>query len=557
VLRRAIPIFDWLPSYSRADLTGDVVAGLTGAAVLIPQSMAYATIAGLPPVVGLYASVVPLLVYTVFGRSAQIAIGPLASISIVSAVAVGHLAGHNPARFIELSAALAILVGLVHVFFGVARLGFLMRFVSEPVMTGFLAAVGVLLITTQLGPMTGVSVSTNGRALQVLSDWAHQADQTSVLTASLAIGTIALLWFAQRWKRLPSALILVMVATALSAAIGLHDHGVAILGHVPGGLPSPRVPSFRGADIGRLIPAALAITFISILESIGIEKKYASRRHERVDTDQEATAIGLANVSAGLFQGMVVTGAISRSAILDEAGARTPLAGTVSVAAVVPVLLFATGLIQDLPVPVLAGIVVVAVVPFINIAEARRLWRVQQRVDFWVLIAAFVTSLVLGIEVGIALAAALSLGMIIYRVTRLSLPELGRVPETDHLVEVGHHPEALTYPGVAILRVNSSLYFTNAEVVEDWLRNLPRERSKLHTVVLDASGLDHLDATADHALRTIAAEYRDSGIDLVVVNINDEVRRVMDASGLSDLVGAERFFATDREAIAYLERHRK
>jgi sulfate permease, SulP family len=553
VIRRLVPALTWLPRYRRSDLPGDLVAGLTAAAILIPQSMAYATIAGLPPVVGLYASVVPLVVYAMFGRSAQLGVGPLASISIFSAVAVGAVAHHDAARFIALSATMALLVGLLHVFVGAARLGFVLRFLAEPVMTGFLAAIGILIIATQLAPMTGVSVPTTGRVDDIVRHWVDVAGHTSLW--SLGLGLVALgllLLLGRRWPRLPMPLLLVIVAIGGSAALGLQAHGVHVVGPVPSGLAGPRFPPFGSQDLLRLLPAAAAITVVSILESLGVARQYAERHGVELDANQEIAALGLANVAAGCFQGMVVTGAITRSSILEESGARTPLAGVVSAGAVLPILLFAAGSFRDLPLPVLAAIVIVAVLPFVNIAVARRLWHVQ-RSDFWLLVLAFAGSLALGIELGIALAAAVSVAAIVYRVTRPTVPELGRIPGTDYFLERAHHPDAATYPGTMIVRLNASLYFVNAEAVEQILRHLEARR-QLHTVVLDASGVDHLDTTADHMLRKLATEYATDGVELFVVNVADGVRQVMDASGFAALIGDDHFFATDTDAVAQLER---
>lgn len=544
---------EWLPRYRRELLRGDIVAGLTGAAILVPQSMAYATIAGLPPIVGLYASVVPLLVYAVFGRSGQLGVGPLASISILSAVAVGAQAHHDAARFVALSATLAVLVGLVHVAIGVGRLGFVMRFLSEPVLSGFLAAVGVLLISTQLGPMTGVPLHpTSSRVDTIVSHWIDGLGHLSVSSVVLSVVAIGLLVAARRWRRLPAPLLLVVVATSASAALGLVHHGIAVVGRVPNGLAAPKAPPLSPHLLGALLPGALAITLVSILESLALAREYADRHGVTLDTDQEIAALGLANVSAGFFQGMVVTGAITRSSILEESGARTPLAGVVSAAVVAPVLLFAAGSIRDLPTPVLAVIVVVAVAPFVNVGELRRLWRVQ-RADAAVMLLAFAASLAVGIELGVAVAAVTSVALIVYRVTRPRIPELGRLPGTDYFLERDRHPEARTYPGTIVLRVNSSLYFTNAETLEARLRGLEATRPGLHTVVLDASGVDHLDSTGDHALRKLAVEYGRRGIELHLVNVDDEVRAVMDASGFSALVGADHFHATDVDALAALE----
>ena len=551
-VRQWVSVLDWLPNYRRADLPGDLMAGVTGAAVLVPQSMAYAQIAHLPPVVGLYASVVPILVYAVLGRVPQLGVGPLASISILSAVGVAKLAPDTTMKFVTLSAALAIIAGLVHLGIGLARLGFLIRFLSEPVMTGFLAGLSVLLISTQLGAITGTPITTtSAKAYDVVTNWVNGLDKFSLTTAALGVVSIVVLLVAKRWRRFPSALGLI-VATSLAVVVfNLDQHGIAIVGKVASGLALPKNPLPSLHDIGALIPTAFAITLISVLEAMTLAKEFADKHGYEIDANQEIAALGASNVAAGFFQGMVVTSAITRSTILDEAGARTQLSGVISAVVVAVLVMFATGSFRYIPICVLGAVVIVAVLPFIKIGEARRLWRVQ-RADFWVMVLAFVGTLVLGLEVGVVLAVATSVALIVYRVSRPRIPELGRLPNTDAFVELARHPQAETYPGTVIVRMEASLYFSNADVLGNRLRLLQRTRPELHTIVLDASGVNHLDATADHELRKLAARFQDQGIVLLLVNVDDDVRTVMEASGLVELLGDECFFATDADAAAHL-----
>jgi SulP family sulfate permease len=552
VLRRWLPVLDWLPHYRRADRPGDLVAGLTGAAILVPQSMAYAQIARLPPVVGLYASVVPLLVYAIFGRSRQLSVGPLASISILSAVGVAKLAPEGTQQFVALAATLALLVGIVHISIGLLRLGFVMRFLSEPVMTGFLAAVGILLICTQLGPLTGVSVPNSSRAYEIVGNWLDVVGDTSLATLALGVSCIVLLLAVRKYRRFPSALVLVVVATSVSAVADFSEHGIAVVGPVPSGLAGPQFPVWNWHDVGVLLPTAFAITLISVLESLALGREYADEHGYEIETNQEITALGASNAAAGLFQGMVVTGAITRSSILDAAGSRTQLSGALSALVVAPLLVFGTSLFRDIPIAVLSAIVVVAVLPFVKVREARRLWRVQ-RADFWVMMLSFVGTLALGLEIGVLLAVVVSVVLIVYRVTRPHIPELGRIPDTDYFLELGRHPDARSYPGIVVLRPDASLYFTNAETFDLRMRKLEADRPELHTVVLDASGVDHLDATADHQLRKIATRLQQRHTRLILVNVIDGVRAVLDASGFTDLVGEDAFFATDADATAHLD----
>ncbi len=547
-LARAIPILDWLPRYRRDDLRGDVVAGLTGAAILVPQSMAYATIAGLPPIVGLYASVVPVLVYALLGSSPQLSVGPLATISIIAAVALAKLAPTGSPEYVAFAASLALLVGGIHIALGLTRLGFLVRFLSEPVMTGFVAAVGVIIITTQLGPLFGYSVPTEALPVETLANWAERLDQTSATTLAMALPTLAVLLVLRRRKRLPSALIAVVVWSLLALVFDLGDHGIALVGQVPEGLAGPEWPPFTWEVVRVLIPAALAITFVGFVESIAIEREYGAEHGYRVDANHELVALGAANASAGVFQGMIVTGAVTRSSIIDAAGARTQLSGVITALVVAPLLIFWTDAFEYIPVGILAVIVIAAVVGFVHVNEARRLWRVH-RPDFWLLMGSFLSAVALGLEFGVLVAVAVSIAAIVYHATNPRIPELGRLPGTHAFVELARHPGAETFPGVAVLRPESPLYFTNAPTVERRLR-AALEREGTHTLVVDASGVDQIDTTADHMLRELVGNHRARGVTFVFVTVHDDVRDVMDASGLTELVGAENFVASDQDAVA-------
>jgi sulfate permease, SulP family len=490
----------------------------------------------------------------VLGRVPQLGVGPLASVSILSAVGVAKLAPDTTIKFITLSATLAIIAGVVHLVIGLARLGFLIRFLSEPVMTGFLAALAVLLIATQLGALTGTHIpGTSTRAYEVINGWIKGLDAASLTSAAFGAVAVVILLVARRWRTLPSALVLIVVSSVAVVVLGLDSHGVAIVGKVPSGLALPKNPISSLHDVGVLLPTAFAITLISVLEAMSLAREFADKHGYEIDADQEIAALGASNVSAGLFQGMVVTSAITRSTILDDAGARTQLSGVVSAAAVALLVMFGTGAFRYIPICVLGAIVIVAVLPFIKIGEARRLWRVQ-RADFWVMLLAFAGTLFIGLEPGILLAVATSVALIVYRVSRPHIPELGRLAGSDAFVELARHPDAERYPGTAIVRVEAALYFSNADVLASRLRGLQRDRAGLRTIVLDASGVNHLDSTADHRLRKLVARFQEHGIALLLVNVDDDVRGVMERSGLADLIGRDRFFPTDADAVAHLDR---
>lgn len=542
-------MLEWVRGYRRADLVPDAVAGLTGATILVPQSMAYASIAGLPPVVGLYASVVPVLAYAVFGRSRQLSVGPLATISIIGAVALAKLAPAGSPRYVTYAATLALLVGVIHLGLGLGRLGFLMRFLSEPLMAGFISAVGVIIVTTQLGPLFGFSVPQESLAAETFFEWAKRLDQVDGGTLAIGIATIVILLLARRRPRIPTALAVVIAGSLAVLAFGLDGQGIAVVGHVPSGLAGPEVPPLDWDVVRTLLPAAFAITFVGFLESIALTREYAREHHYDVTTDGELVALGVANASAGLFQGMIVTGAVTRSSIVDAAGARTQFSGVVTALVVAPLLVFVPDVFSDIPIAVLAGIVIAAVISFVKVGEAKRLWRVK-RSDFWIMMLSFASTIALGLEFGVLLTTVASLVLIIYRVTRPRIPELGRLPGTDAFVELARHPAAETFPGAVIVRPEAPLVYTSAESIEHRLEELDPD---VHTVVLDASGINHVDATGDHVLRTVTERLHDRGVRLLLVNVHDDVRDVLDASGFSELLGVDCYFATDEDAVAHLE----
>ena len=403
---------------------------------------------------------------------------------------------------------------------GVGRLGFLIRFLSEPVMTGFLGGVAVLLIATQLGRSPGSpSQEPTGVPLEVIRDWIEHAETADGLSIAMGVGATALILATRRWRLFPTTLLVVVAGSVLVAAFDLDEHGVAVVGEVPSGLALPEVPPWAWEEIRVLLPTAFAITLVSVLESIALGREFAEEHDRELDTNREIAALGASNVAAGFFQGMVVTSAVSRSTIIDESGARTQLSGALCAVIVAPLLMFGTVTFQYIPLPALAAVVIAAVISLVNVGEARRLWRVQ-RADFWVMAVAFAGVLVLGLEPGVLVAVGLSLVVVMYRVTR---PRV-------HVERDGT---------VAVVHFEGPLFYANAERLQLQLRSLLAASPAPRTVVLDASGIDDIDTTADHMLRKVAARYRDQGVELRLAEVKDEVRAVLDRSGFTDLVGTD------------------
>jgi SulP family sulfate permease len=513
--------------------------------------MAYVKLAGLPPVVGLYAAAVPALAYAVFGQSPQMSIGPLTTISLITAVTLRHLADPGSSEYIGLAATMAIVVGLVYLVLGLGRLGFIVRFISEPVLDGFLSGVAILLIVTQLGPLFGFDVPTQPRAYQDVWEWLRRLDETSLATLAVSVVTLTAMLIGRRWRRFPSTLAVVAVASVAAWLFDFAAHGIALVGPVPSGLAAPDVPPLDLDDMARMVPGALAIVLIGFLEALTVTREYAEKHGYRVDANRELVAYGATNVTAGLFQGLPVTSAISRTAVAEESNVRTNLAGVIAAGIVVLALVAVSGAFQYIPDAVLAAVIIVAVLGLIKVAEARRLWRVK-RSDFWLMTVSFAGTLTIGVEFGVLIAAALSLVLVVARAARPPVTRLGRQPGSDFFVDVDRDG-IIDDERVLIVRVDGPLFFANADPVHEHLTELGSAKRPLRAVVFDASGVDDLDATADHRLRKLATRWQREGTTLLMVNVNARVRDVMNRSGLADLVGTDHFFATDADAIAHLD----
>jgi SulP family sulfate permease len=552
--RRLFPGFQSLPGYSRKIFTGDLAAGLTVGAVLIPQGMAYALLAGLPPEAGLYAAVLPLVAYALLGGSRQLGIGPTAISSLLVAAGVAPLARGDVDVYVGLAASLAIVVGLMRIAMGLGRLGFVVNFLSRPVLSGFTSAAALIIAVSQLKHLLGIPLRQSEHIHVVLSDAIrHLGD---VHFSTLAIGTVGflLLWALRRWRPAwPWALFVVMAATAVVAALGLDGRGVKVVGEIPRGLPSFSVPRTELGQIEALLPTAIAITMLGFVESIAIAKVFAHRHGYKIRPNQELVAIGVATVAAGVSHGYPVSGSFSRTAVNASTGARTQLAGVISAAVVALTLVVLTPLFRPLPNAVLASVVFMAVAGLVDVAEARRLYRVK-RSDFHLLVLCFVSTLFLGIQLGILISVVASLLVVLRQTTRPHTAILGRIPGTAAFRNVERSPEAVTTEGVVVLRVDAPLYFANAEFLKEELRRVEaRQHGRMRVLVLDASSVNDIDSSADQALQEIADDYAARGLDLYLANVKGLILDVMRRSGFYERLGPDRFFLSTEEAVRQAE----
>lgn len=543
-----VPPLRWLRGYDRSTLRADVVAGVTVAVMLVPQSMAYAALAGMPPVTGLYASVVPVAVYALLGTSRQLAVGPVALVSLLTASALAPLAGGDSGTYVALAAALALLAGAMQVVMGALRLGVLVNFLSQSVVSGFTSAAAVIIALTQIGDLLGIDTERSTTAIGALRALAASPGTPEPWTIAVGSTSVAALLLGRRLApRVPWPLLVVAVTTAVTALLGLAERGVGVLGEVPAGLPAPVLPPVSVEHVTALLPPALVIALIGYLENISLAKAIAARTRDEVDANQELFAAGVANLTAGLFRAFPVAGGFARTAVSVQAGARTPMAGLVAAVVVAAAVTFLTPLFFHLPQAVLAALVVVSVLGLIDAGSAAQAWRVK-RADGVTLALTFVATLLLGVELGIGVGVVASLGLFVWRTANPHTAELGRVEGTEILRNVDRYRTRVD-PRVAVVRVDGPLYFANAKFVEGWLGGLPARRPGLGAVVLDCSAVTDLDTSGDHTLAGLLADLAGKGVTLHLATVRGPVRDVLQRSGLWEALGPGRVHADVGEAL--------
>ena len=553
LLHRIAPITAWGPAYDRRDLRGDLIAGMTISALLIPQGLAYALLAGLPPQVGLYASIAPVIAYAIFGTSRQLALGPVAIVSLMTATTLGKLYEQNTDEYLAAAAVLALLVGAVHLVLKFGRLGFVTNFLSHSVLVGFTAASAVIIVASQIKHVLGITIPRTESVLETAIEVVKEADQTHLPTLALGSGCVVVFLAIKRFaKKLPAALIVLLGSLAVMAVFGLDDHGVKTVGDIPSGLPGFAIPDFDAGVLGSLTAAAVAITLVGFMESIAVAKVYARRHRYEIDPNQELFALGMSNVTSGLFGGYPVTGGFSRTAVSDAAGTKTPLASIIAAGLIVLAVLFLTPAFSLLPQAALGATIIVAVLNLIDIAEMRHIAHVK-RSDLIGLTISFVATLVLGIERGMVIAIVASMLVVFARMSKPHSATLGRIPDTTSYRNVDRFVEAVTTPGVEVVRIDAALSFVNAQHVKRLCiergTGIDRDPKML---VLDCSGINDVDATGAEALSEIITELDEAGITLHLADVKGPVRDVLHRSGIWDRLEG-RIHATPHQAAELAE----
>ncbi|MCR9127151.1 MAG: sulfate permease [Rhodobacteraceae bacterium] len=536
-LRRFIPVLDWGRTYDRSDLSNDVIAALIVTIMLVPQSLAYALLAGLPPEAGIYASIAPILLYAVFGTSRALAVGPVAVVSLLTASAVGQVAAQGTAGYAIAALTLALLSGALLLAMGVLRLGFLANFLSHPVIAGFITASGILIAASQLKHLLGIDA--HGHTLpQILSGLLEGLNQVN--PATLILGVLAtgfLFWVRKGMKPALRRLgagpvaadiltkagpVMAVIATTVAVwGLNLADRGVGIVGAVPQGLPPLTLPDLSPDLVGALLVPAILISVIGFVESVSVAQTLAAKKRQRIDPDQELIGLGAANIGAAFTGGYPVTGGFARSVVNFDAGAATPAAGAFTALGLMLAAVALTPLIYFLPKATLAATIIVAVLSLVDFSILRKTWG-YSRSDFAAVAVTMALTLGLGVETGVAAGVALSVLLHLYKTSRPHVAEVGIVPETQHFRNILRH-KVDTVPGLITLRVDESLYFANARFLEDLVQERVTRGGEIRDVVLMFSAVNAVDYSALESLEAINRRLGDMGIGLHLSEVKGPV----------------------------------
>jgi SulP family sulfate permease len=564
-LRRVLPILDWGRAYDAASFRDDAVAAVIVTIMLIPQSLAYALLAGLPAEVGLYASVAPLLLYAVFGTSRTLAVGPVAVASLMTAAAIGPVAAQGTPEYLGAAIALAVLSGLMLTVMGVLRLGFVANFLSHPVIAGFITAAGLLIAAGQVPHLLGIPGGGH-TLIEIAGGIAANLHATNPVTLALGLPTLAFLFWARaRLKPALQALglgetwagtiartgpVIAVAATALAAwGLALPGAGVAIVGDIPAGLPVPALPPLDPGLWAQIAIPALLIAVVGYVETISVAQTLAARRRQRIDPDQELIALGAANIGAGLSGGFPVTGGFARSVVNFDAGARTPAAGAYTAVLMALATLTLTPALFYLPRATLAATIVVAVLSLVDPGALRRTWAYSKK-DGAAMAATILVTLAFGVEPGIMAGVALSLLLHLYRTSRPHVAIVGQVPGTEHFRNVARH-SVVTAPDVLSIRVDESLYFANARFLEDTVLREVSTRPEVRHVVLMCSAVNEIDASALETLEGLNAGLKASGVTLHLSEVKGPVMDRLKRSHFPEALTG-RVFLTQADAMRAL-----
>ena len=545
---------DWLPRYNKTLFGKDLVAGITVGIILIPQGMAYAMIAGLPPVYGLYASLFPILIYAFLGTSRQIAVGPVAMDSLLVAAGLGTLAISGVQNYILMALFLSFMVGAFQLIFGFLRMGFLVNFMSRPVISGFTSAAAVIIIFSQLKHLLGADIINSNKFHELVINAFRHLSETNIYDFSIGIIGILIIASFKKWfDRFPAILLVVVLSTLVVYFFNLEAFDVQVVGEVPAGLPSFNVHSFSMEKVRDIWPIALTLAFVGYLEAISIGRAFEEKDNiETIDPNQELIALGASNMVGSFFQSYSVTASFSRSAINYESGAKSTVASVISVVMVALTLLFLTPLFYNLPKAALASIIMVSVFGLIDISYPKKLWY-QSRDEFMVLLLTFLITLGVGIVEGILIGVLLSLLLMVYRTSKPHFAVLGSIKGSDYYKNISRFgDEAEVRPDLLIVRFDSQLYFGNSGYFKSELFKFINVKGRsLKAVILNAEAINYIDASASAVLINVIEEIHNRNIEFYIAGATGPIRDIIFKSGIINSLHKEYLFVKIKEAVAY------
>jgi high affinity sulfate transporter 1 len=553
-LNRYVPITAWLPVYPRDYLRSDIISGVTVWGVMVPVAMAYAEMAGLPPEAGLYTAFAALLGYAIFGTSRQLKVTTSSTMAVMSAAVVVAMQPRDLASYAALTAALALIVGVILLLAGVARLGFISDFLSKSVVTGFVFGLALVIAIGQIPKLLGLP-SGEGDFFQQLYQVITNASLINPYTLIVGVSALIVIFLIKRFfPRLPSGLVALVLGILAVSIFNLDEYGVSIVGEIPTGLPAPGLPQVSLADLPFLITGALGIVFLAVGESLGGARSFAAKHRYEINPDQELIALGAANISAGLFQGFTVDASLSSTATADEAGERTQLSSIVTAVMIIITLLVLAPLFHNLPNAVLGAIVIASVIGLMDVAELKRFYG-SNRIDFVLAMVAMFGVLTTDVLTGLLIAVFLSLLIILYRASRPYIAVLGKVPgQVATYGDISRHPENAQVPSLLIIRLDAPLYFLNAnlargQILELVMASQPRPAA----ILLDLGASADLDVASLDMLKNLVRELDEAGVDVLLAQVRGRVRDRLRKAGVMAEIGEDRIYLSVPAAVTDFE----
>jgi high affinity sulfate transporter 1 len=552
-LRRVLPILTWLPAYERSDVRFDLIAGATLWGLLVPESIAYAGLAGLPPEAGLYTLLATLVAYVVFGTSRHLVVAATSAAAVLLATAVASVAPANPAEYAANAAAVVLFCAILFLLAGALRLGFVAQFLSRPVMEGFVFGLAIFVTVKQLPKLFGIPKG-EGNSVQQLAHLLRNLDATSAATLAVGVAALVLLVASERYgKHVPGGLLVLVLGIAVSGALDLAQHGVAIVGTVPSGLPSVGIPSIHSADVATLLAAAAGMVLVIFSESLGAAQAFATKYGYEIDPNQELVALGVANAGSGLVGGLAGGGSLSQSAVNEGAGARSEVSPLVASGLILVTVLFLTPLFKNLPEAVLAALIIYAVSHLWKFREFKMYYR-EQPVEFWLGIATLAGVTLIDVLPGLVIGVVAMLLLVIYNASRPHLGVLGAVPGVPGAYgDLQRHPDYEHIPDLLVVRLQTTLFYANANLVRDRIKYIVGASDPLpRAVIVEPAANDVLDITSAEMLDHLITTLRTAGIDFALADTRQPVIEMARRTGLLDTIGEDRIFHTIPEAVQAL-----